>query len=462
MVSLIIKIFLAYWVAAGLVIIALNIGPHSHMHKPEIRDALDASLAFTSKRLFEQYQRHECSRELTFMEEDGDAVALASNDGAILCGDVHMTGIKSTIRSAVRTRSVTVVSHVDFQEIAFPFNASDGNPYVLVLINHYKSPVQFYGNLPGSATIAISGVVTLFLAILVALPIRKLRAVASRIAEGDMSARVDVGFFARHIRFRGSGDDIDGLAADFNYMASRLQALVDAQKLLLRDVSHELRSPLARVNLALELAKSESRDQARNLLGRIEAETQRLNTLICQLMDLSYMETVQDARHREVISVSEILNGMLPDMEFEASAKGCAITTSLVEECYVQGNRDLLHRAFENVIRNAIRYSPGGGTILIEQKVGEPDYSVLVQVSDSGPGVPEEELSAILAPFYRVDRSRQSGSGGFGIGLAIADRTIQLHRGAIAIENRESGGLRVKIRMPLIESTNLQPSQEVL
>jgi two-component system sensor histidine kinase CpxA len=312
--------------------------------------------------------------------------------------------------------------------------------------------MQLWGMLPGSITDEVSLSVTLVMAILVALPIKRLRAMTHQIGVGNLRARVKSSFLSRHLPFLGAGDDLDGLAIDFNYMAGRIEALVDAQRLLLRDVSHELRSPLARVNLALELAREESTESARAYLDRIEQETEKLNDLISQLMDLSYMEMMNGLAHPEDIELSLIVLDLLPDLQFEAEANGCRVTAHVAHACRARGDRNLLHHALENVTRNAIRYTPPGGCVSIELSAEDKNglKQAVMRVSDSGPGVPEKELQAILTPFYRVDKSRHSASGGFGIGLAIADRTIHLHNGELRVSNGGSGGLIVEMVIPAI------------
>lgn len=452
MISLIVKIFLAYWLAAGVVIFVVNIGPHKHMHVAELTDALDASLTRNAQFVIKGYLAGGCPSGIQFQGAYHDQVALATADGQLLCGSVDTSDIKALTASAAHSGKMTTVSHSTYQVIAFPTIGQDQKHYIYILLNHYRPSPQFFGTLPGKITISISLMVTLFLSILIALPIRHVRAAAHQIALGQLSARVSDGFLSRYAPFSAANDDLDGLAIDFNFMAARIEALVNSQRLLLRDVSHELCSPLARVNVALELARATSGDTARNYLDRIEAETAKLDDLISQLMELSYMEMTNQLAHPEEFGLSLIVLDLLPDLQFEAAAKGCRITATVAEVCRARGDRKLLHRAIENVARNAIRYTPAGGSVAIDLAAEESAGSsqAVFKVSDTGPGVPEDALDAILTPFYRVDQSRQSGSGGFGIGLAIADRAIQLHNGELRVKNGSGGGLIVEMRIPVI------------
>ena len=450
MTRLIIKIFLAYWLAAGLVIVAVNITPHEHMHIPELADALYASLDHDAQSALQRYHSEGCTADLQQPDKGGSRIGLASADGALLCGQLDEHGMHALITSAAHSGRVTVSSYRNFQVVALP--VPEDKHYVFLLMSDYRSPLQFYGTLPGNITFEVSIVVTIVLALLVVLPVRRLRAMAHQIALGNLSARVSNGFFSPYIPFLGAGDDLDGMAIDFNFMANRIEALVNAQRLLLRDVSHELRSPLARMHLALQLAKSKCADAASIYLNRIELETEKLNDLISQLMDLSYMEMTNELAHPEEIELSLIVLDLLPDLQFEAAAKSCHVAASVTRTCRTRGDRTLLHRALENVARNAIRYTPTGGSVTIELNAEEKNGTkqAVLKVSDSGPGVPDCELRAIVKPFYRVDQARQSNSGGFGIGLAIADRTILLHNGELRVSNGSNGGLVVEMCLPAI------------
>jgi len=451
MFRLIVKIFLAYWFAAGLVILAVNIGPHQHMHIPELTDALHVTLDHDARLALDAYRTKGCYADFWKPDADNNAIALANADGTLVCSSMGTMDVKAPIASALRSGSVAVSSYRDYQVVAFPI--VDDKSHVLLVTSKYRSPFQFFGLLPGYITIWVSIVVTIVMALLVVVPIRRLREMAYSIAVGNLNARVSDGFLTKYIPFIGAGDDLDGLAIDFNFMAARLEALVTAQRLLLRDVSHELRSPLSRASLALQLARTRANEDVNSYLDRIECETEKLNDLTSQLIELSYIELTNGLAHPEEIALSLIVLDLLPDLKFEAAAKGCKVAANVAQACRVRGDRNLLHRALENVARNAIRYTPSGGAVTIElgvDGVNGARQSVL-RVIDSGPGVPEGELKAILKPFYRVDQARQSTSGGFGIGLAIADRTIQLHNGELRVSNGMLGGLIVEMRIPAIE-----------
>jgi len=233
-------------------------------------------------------------------------------------------------------------------------------------------------------------------------------------------------------------------------MAERLQSLVAAQRVLFRDISHELRSPLARLSVALELARETGPSSMRAPLDRIEVETERVNDLIGQLLSLSHMETVQELSQTADFSLGDLVASIIPDVQYEANRSRCHVVATTLHECPVHGDPILLLRAIENVVRNAIRYTPENGVVEVDVEKVERNGSSLavVRVADSGPGVPPDELISILQPFYRIDKSRQRTTGGFGVGLAIADRAVKLHSGEIRASNRPEGGLVVEMTFP--------------
>jgi two-component system sensor histidine kinase CpxA len=293
-------------------------------------------------------------------------------------------------------------------------------------------------------------VVTVFLAFLVALPIRRLRTAAREIATGKLGARVLWGKVSQKVYGFNGGDDIAKLVQDFNHMAERLQALTESQRMLLRDVSHELRSPLTRLGVGLGLARQEAPEITRQHLDRIESEAQRLNELIGQILSLSYLETIHEIELPENISLGELVMELLPDVQYEAAQSNCLITTAIAPGCTVRGDAELLRAAVENVVRNSIRYVPDNGLIHVETIPVERDGAILaiVRISDNGPGIPDGELKSVLEPFYRADRSRYWQQSGFGIGLAIANRAAGVHGGTINIRNRSEGGLTVEMCFP--------------
>ncbi len=229
---------------------------------------------------------------------------------------------------------------------------------------------------------------------------------------------------------------------------------------LLRDVSHELRSPLARLSVALELAREDSDPTKAAHLDRIERETGRLNLLIGQLLSLSSMEALERVENFEPLSLNKLIGRMIPDAEYEAQQRKCSLTFHAQDECRVAGNEELLYRAIENVVRNAIRYTESGTEVEIRLKAGTAHGNKLaeIEVSDRGPGIPESQLNAIFRPFHRVDHARSPDTGGFGVGLAIAERAVRLHHGELVAMNRKGGGATIRMTFPALEFDHKSPT----
>jgi two-component system sensor histidine kinase CpxA len=272
------------------------------------------------------------------------------------------------------------------------------------------------------------------LALTLARPIGRLREAVMRFGQGDLSARA-------HLKRK---DEIGDLGLAFDEMALRIQTLLAAERRLLQDVSHELRSPLARLSFALELVrKNPASDEA---FQRVKKEVDRISRLIADLLQVTRVEGDSGSRNDESISTDEFLRGIVDDCNLEAIARGCRIDLREDGVREFRGDHELLRRAVENVLRNAIRYTPPGQSVEVTS-AGESN-ELVIAVRDYGPGVPERELEAIFRPFHRVeeDRNRASG-GGVGLGLSIAQRAVLLHHGRISASNAEPG-LRVEIRLP--------------
>jgi two-component system sensor histidine kinase CpxA len=300
--------------------------------------------------------------------------------------------------------------------------------------------------LPVTIAALISILACMLLSRYLTLPLERLRRAAQHIAAGDLAQRVVPSMGGRQ-------DEIADLAGAFDRMAERLERAFNAQRQLLSDASHELRSPLARLQVALELARQRSRGDAGEELDRIELEIERLNELIRQLLAFSRMEAGVDAAHVEPVDVHELLEGVVADAQFEAESKGCKASLDVSSEAVINANALLLRSAIENVIRNAVRYTkPGTAVEISMRKDAEKSGGVIIQVRDHGPGVPEEILPHLFEPFVRVEAARDRSSGGHGLGLAIADRAIRLYGGDITARNEHGEGLSVLIRLPLAQT----------
>src|SRR5215469_2075337 len=335
-----------------------------------------------------------------------------------------------------------------------------GNTYHVV-VGPVRGTPRLFGELelPGVPlsilfiALVVSAAVCFFLARYLAAPVDRLRLATRRMAAGDLNVRVLPAL-------RGRQDDLGLLAADLDAMAERLRQLLETKQQLLRDVSHELRSPLARLQLALSLARREDSGAERHL-ARIACEADRLEQLIARTLKLVRLERPAHELERLSVDVGELLDNIASDVAIEADARGCMVDVQATAGLHVSGDPELLRSAFENVIRNAVRYSPMGALVAVQARRATPEGSqetqVEVTVRDSGPGVPDKELGAIFEPFYRVDAAREHRSaGGEGLGLAIAARAVALHGGSINARNLDGGGLMVTVSLPELAR---QPSQ---
>lgn len=280
----------------------------------------------------------------------------------------------------------------------------------------------------------VSGLVSLLLAAMLSRPLRRLRRTAQALAAGDLEARV-----GGHGR-----DEIGALARDFDLMAERLRGMLHSQRRLLRDVSHELRSPLARLRVALELAeKNPARPE---ILARIGKEADELERLVTDLLSLARLESGQLELQRKILSLSELLRTVVTDADFEAGARQRRVELQLTAEGQVPGDAVLLRSAIENVVRNAIRHTPEHGCVEVE--LSRSGKNLCIEVRDQGPGVPEGELTRMFEPFTRIAEARDRHSGGFGLGLSITGQIISAHGGRVEARNREQGGLCVRLCLP--------------
>ncbi len=268
----------------------------------------------------------------------------------------------------------------------------------------------------------------------IAFPLKSLTQTLDCFGEGDLSARMR----------SGRKDQIGNLARSFDVMADRIQVLLLAERRLLQDVAHELRSPLARLSLATGLLNADiTRERG---LGQIRREIERLTRLAGGLLQVTRAEGDPLCLVFARINLPCLLDEILSDCRLEADAKACRIDARLAQDVTVTADAELLRRAVENIVRNAIKYSPKESVIDLALECGESGVSIAVR--DYGPGVPDEMLSKIVRPFFRVDESRDSLTGGMGLGLAIANRAIQLHNGQIIVRNA-SPGLHVSMLLPL-------------
>lgn len=270
-------------------------------------------------------------------------------------------------------------------------------------------------------------------------PIRHLRKATNQFAEGKFDTRVMNNIGNRK-------DEIADLARDFDHMAEQVQKLVATQKRLLNDVSHELRSPLARLQVAIEMIRQQP-EKTNELIQRIEKENQRLDELVGELLTLSRLEADVYHNENDYFDINGLVTSISDDARFEAKNQNKQVVFNSANEILINGSIELLRRAIENVIRNAIYYTPEQTQVTITLK--HENSHVIITVCDSGKGINKEKLTDLFQPFVRINDTNQNIKiPGYGLGLAIARRAIEIHKGSIKAYNHQDGGLCIEMRFP--------------
>jgi signal transduction histidine kinase len=318
--------------------------------------------------------------------------------------------------------------------------AADGKRYILITdipaIEAPEKPPSFAVPVISGAVIAF--LFSIFLAWYLSRPLHHLRWALHSVAQGNFATRV----WPRMGRRR---DEIVDLGRDFDSMAARLQHLEEARQRLLHDLSHELRSPLTRMQAAIGLLR-QSPSKTDSMLERIDREADRLNTLVEEVLTLARLEVGADLIARERVDLIELLSAIVEDAVFEAEATGRAVHFSAEGQFVSTVNGEILCRAFENIIRNAVKFTAAGTTVDIQAAPSPDGQSLFIVVEDHGPGVPAHMLDKIFEPFQRAETEQPFP--GFGLGLAIARRAIESHAGSVRAEHAAHGGLRVSITLP--------------
>jgi two-component system, OmpR family, sensor histidine kinase CpxA len=470
--STFIKIFLSFWLTEFLILIAtIFILAHQFESQEVVYTSMFAMMEANAKQSLQAFEAGGCKAleavpntfplfKPTVLDQPA---ILFDWSGKPLCQQVDMSLYAEALDKVRKDGFLVGERHGPGYLEGISVKNAHGDRFAYLMRGTYPTEIYIpYREILPRLLIGliISVLVTFGITMVITRPIGSLREAAKQLAEGNLNARAK---WPKGSRKSKSGDELWGLVYDFNDMADRLESLVDAQKLLLRDVSHELRSPLARLSVALELAREEAPSSMEEQLNRIERETGRLNSLIGQLLSLSHLESTTRLPDKQPVSLECLVRDLLPDMDYEAQRRNCGVRFASSGQqpagkgethSAVMGSPELLGRAVENVIRNAIAYTAEGTSVEIqlfdENRFGEP-FAVL-QVRDCGPGVPEAALKSIFRPFYRLDLSRQRSTGGYGVGLAITERAVRLHGGMVCARNAPEGGLVVEMRLPVTDS----------
>lgn len=449
--SLFVKIFLSYWMAQALflvlaILVTMAMRPTRELATVE---TLAPNLLSEAVQDYQSGGEEAAHRYLRSLHDTRQLrLFLFDAQGKELTGRKPPDWIERVRRGEVRTADSFWGRLGPGQFLRESMTAADGRSYMLV-IELPPEEHAFFGRhgVPGLGiliAVVSSGLVCYFLARYLTAPVVRLRAATQRLAAGDLTARAGVSPTRGH-------DEISELVRDFDGMAERLENLVNAQSRLLKDISHELRSPLARLNVALGLVRQRTGPEVQSTLDRIEQEAERLNELIGRLLTVARLEGGAEAMDTIPVDLGALVAEVAADADFEAQNRHCHVDCVIADDCVVTGDPSLLRSAIENVVRNAARYTQEGTDVHVHVECGPGagGKEAVIRVTDSGPGVPAEALDKLFRPFYRIDDARGRQTGGVGLGLAIAERAVRLHGGTVRVANRPEGGLMVEIRLPV-------------
>jgi two-component system, OmpR family, sensor kinase len=451
--SLFLRIFMLFWIAMALIV--------------------GGSIAITFTIAAREYEAPEFQRRPSVAIQASEVLArggtgalkswLDSNKNSIPDRDLYIVGpegsdILGRRLSETAAHRLQFVNRDEFvnrdgnlrpSRAAPQIVGADGSAYTVLLVPRRPS---IFGalSLPGiSLTILcialmVSAITSWWLAQHLSAPIRRIQEGARALASESLDAGARPGYRVS-AGLEGRKDELAVLARDFDAMADKLRANRGAITQLLRDISHELRSPLARMRVALGLARQPPADLALQL-DRLEREIERLDSLISQVLKLARLHGTDAVFARETFDLDDVIEEVVRDANFEGAVKNCKVRLDGAARVAVNGNRDLLRSAVENVLRNAVRYSPLDARV--DVTVMRTDSDVLILIRDHGPGVPAGDLERIFEPFYRVAESRDRDSGGEGIGLAITAQVMKAHGGWARANNVQGGGFEVRLNLP--------------
>lgn len=451
--SLFVRVFFTFWLASALMLVSLaaitaltNARPLSHrwlMHSLDLyaKTAIDA---------YEQGGKERLNEYLSEIRGDSQISAvLLKNDSNLTSNPIAAGAVNMLVQARSENRSL------------FSFNSPwlgvirqqhSGNIYFFVA---EVRPVKMFGNFIDpeqilfriALVLLISGTLCGLLARSITKPIRSLQRTAMDIAAGDLAARASPALAGRT-------DELASLAHDFDRMAERVQLLLDQQKLLLRDISHELRSPLARLTVSAELVQRGDLSAA----ARMQSDINTLEKMISDLLTLARIDASDKHSRREPVHIGRLVQRIVKDASFEGAAMDKTVVQTGVFDRYISGDTGLLHSCIENVVRNALKHTPPGG--LVEVNVtdisGFRTPMLAITTRDEGTGVPEEALEQIFDPFFRIAAQDSHKQGGAGLGLSISKRIATLYGGTIAAQNLTGSGLQVQLRLPAVKHSTQQ------
>jgi two-component system sensor histidine kinase CpxA len=400
---------------------------------------------------YEKESKDAVARSLKHIENIGEMrIFLFDSEGKEILGRTPYGNSKAQIQNSLNSKKYSLFDYARLfhhkTSLIKKIAGESGKKYIAVA----EPTHNFLGKIFAKYTVSrlvifliAAGCFSYLLSRYLTTPIRILKTATQKLAMGDLSTRIGLLKGKRR-------DELVDLAGDFDRMAEKIEILEDVRRQFLSDISHELRSPLARLNIAVEMARKQNHPDISDHLERIDLESQRLNDIINRLLATTRKKNLVETDDPVSIKLHDLLNEILKDANFEAQSRKCSVKMVSKIDIELIGIRHLIKCAIENVIYNAIRYTKKGTCVEIslrkENKSGS-SFAIIV-IRDYGNGVPEDSLRKIFQPFYRVDSSRDRQSGGTGLGLAITDRAIRYHHGTVAASNASDGGLIVEMSIP--------------
>jgi signal transduction histidine kinase len=467
MTRLYLKIFLTFWLITAIIIVGSNVVVHWFEMTPDgnLQNAHLKHDEEPAKRLLFQMAGSLINRNATEIRKDIRALPAWSSPFIFALDNNNQDLLNRILPPGVLMLAEQLNSKHPYEKIQDRnrklfgryINLNDGNVIKLVTISDGldEGPDRdiiwelFINNIWPLllVSILVSGSACFLLARHFTSSIKRLQETIQKVSRGDLSARV-----SKH--FSGRKDEIASLGHDFDQMTARLEKAMLEQKRLIKDVSHELRTPLARLQFALALAQQRSQGMVDNELEKIKQAADYLGNIITEILSLPVHEQ-QGWQLDDTLDLTALITSIVADYEQMASEKSITIKfTSHFNEALVATYGNMLVGVFENILRNAIHYTPTAGTIDIALSHKEDEDVFSVMIADSGTGVPAELLNDIFQPFFRTDSARDRESGGHGLGLAIAHRSVTLHYGKIWAENRREGGLKITVEIPALPASD--------
>ena len=449
--TLFLKIFLWFWLAMALIVGALIFVTWTQQNEPVVRQwqtVVGETMsvhAQTAAQIYDAEGVAGLDKFLERLENSGriTAIGLYRENGEQISGGNIKFDVENVLEKALMSDAAEFERTEKSSLIAKKTSLKSGETVVLITQWERPQPPNFLPVLQTQilrilAVFLTAGLVCYALALYLTAPISKLRLAARRFAGGDLHTRLD-------IKRR---DELGELAREFDQMAERIETLLTSEKRLTQDISHELRSPLARLNVALELARNKANPETIGLIERIGVESNRLNEMISRLLVLSKLETGSENFEKRELNLTKIFEQVAADADFEARGNNKSVKILQKDNVRVFGSETLLRSAIENVLRNAVRYTKDETTV--DVKLAKNGKTAVISIKDNGAGVPEGELDKLFCPFYRVNTARERKTGGIGLGLAIAERAVHAHQGAIKASNT-ADGLAVEITLPIVQ-----------